>query len=78
MNLKPGEVICEVCNGQGHVNQENDVFSDPCYYCYGTGKLDWIENIVGKTLPVFQLQSPLEWVFYNKRTNKLKQYRRRY
>jgi len=33
-----GEVICPQCNGNGFF----------CNKCLGTGKLDWVEQIVGK------------------------------
>lgn len=77
MNFKPGEMICEVCNGHRYIKKNN--VKIPCFHCQGTGKLDWIENIIGKT---FQL-SPCSrstlgpWInsiFYDKVTNKLKQF----
>lgn len=47
MNLKPGEVICTRCNGKGIFI--NKYFGKPsCPKCNGIGKLNWIENIVGK------------------------------
>jgi len=38
LNLKLGEVICDKCHGKGGW----------CEKCHGDGKLDWVENIVGK------------------------------
>ena len=45
MQLNPGEVKCNECNGIG--TTLHDPYSI-CNKCHGTGKLDWIENIVGK------------------------------
>ncbi len=38
LNESVGEVICPVCEGKGFF----------CDKCLGTGKLDWVEQIVGK------------------------------
>ncbi len=43
--LKEGDVYCEKCNGIGIINQ-NPAWE--CERCQGEGKLDWIENVVGK------------------------------
>ena len=52
MKLKPGEVVCNRCNGSGKYPSSNNsstcIDSYKCFKCHGTGKLDWIENIVGK------------------------------
>ena len=58
MDLKEGEVICSKCDGkgveliphkflfQGKVEMgQRTIF---CSKCDGNGKLDWVENIVGK------------------------------
>jgi DnaJ-class molecular chaperone len=48
MDLKPGEFICDQCNGTGHYVEYYYGQSDTwCDKCYGAGKLDWIENVVG-------------------------------
>jgi hypothetical protein len=57
--LNPGEVLCPLCDGKGYYVQKN--LPDKIYYfkelnvecptCYGLGKLDWIEAIVGKRKP---------------------------
>jgi DnaJ-class molecular chaperone len=47
MEFKPGEVICNECNGTG-LKTDRTTYYQKCSKCYGTGKLDWIENIVGK------------------------------
>ncbi len=53
--LKDGEIICDECNGAGKitdrrfVNLESDPYVKRCPKCHGDGKLDWVENIVGKT-----------------------------
>jgi len=55
--LEPGDVICGQCNGTGKPNnneidyqQRYVTYSWVCDKCNGLGKLDWIENVVGKTL----------------------------
>lgn len=57
MDLNPGEIICDKCNGRGLTYTPSSKFSITghmsgdqykCIKCKGTGKLDWIENIVGK------------------------------
>ena len=39
------EMVCSECGGIGGVG---DILQDECPKCLGTGKLDWIENVVGK------------------------------
>jgi len=52
LNLKEGEMICPDCIGLGILNLDHlpkDVDSwIECKLCHGEGKIDWIENIVGK------------------------------
>ena len=45
-NLEEGEIICSECNGTG-VNRHG-TFEYVCSKCQGDGKLDWVENVVGK------------------------------
>ena len=46
-DLKEGEVFCDCCDGIGIVrNEEGPNFH--CSKCRGAGKLDWVENVVGK------------------------------
>ncbi len=42
-NLQDGEVVCGECQGGIRYG-----WLLSCLRCGGTGKLDWIENIVGK------------------------------
>jgi len=52
MELKEGEVICPECNGTGGEG------SWWCMHCHGTGKLDWVESIVGKKIiPIWGQQT---------------------
>jgi len=59
MKLEAGEVICDQCKGTGYPNNNeidyNNKFyfnvPDACDKCHGSGKLDWIEAIVGKHKP---------------------------
>jgi DnaJ-class molecular chaperone len=53
MKLKPGEYKCDRCNGTGEIELINPdsfigVYYEWCPKCKGEGKLDWIENVVGK------------------------------
>ncbi len=51
MQLKEGEMICRQCKGHGEIIKKIDDIDrilKTCNKCFGTGKLDWIENIVGK------------------------------
>jgi len=57
-NINEDEIICSQCNGEGFIieevgKEEWDERKIPikniCDKCLGTGKLDWIENIVGKS-----------------------------
>jgi len=45
-----GEVKCKRCRGEGlvRVNVRQDDLRCMCPKCFGTGKLDWIEVVVGK------------------------------
>ena len=49
--LNEGEIFCDKCNGTGYKKDailSNLNFDIYCNKCLGEGKLDWIENIVGK------------------------------
>jgi len=64
LKLKLGEIECSGCNGTGKMNKSvriirsskpyisttstESLTSFTCTKCHGTGKLDWIENVVGK------------------------------
>ena len=53
MDLNPGEILCDGCEGVGkHSYKKSYGFTRyeiiECNICKGTGKLDWIETIVGK------------------------------
>jgi DnaJ-class molecular chaperone len=54
ITLREGENFCPKCNGKGRVlkdNRKNTTFTRStleCNKCLGSGKLDWIEEIVGK------------------------------
>lgn len=57
LKLKEGELVCDKCEGKGGnaYNHPSDDLTKPewvrCQKCQGTGKVDWIENIVGKKPP---------------------------
>jgi hypothetical protein len=48
--MEEGFVACSKCDGRGTLEEDNDpaVHVRPCSKCWGAGKLDWIENVVGK------------------------------
>jgi len=53
LNKEMGEIICPKCNGTGdQTNFKDDLpnygYLFPCTKCQGSGKLDWIETVVGK------------------------------
>jgi len=51
IQLKEGEVVCDKCYGTCHEpnsDDNDDLCTEICGRCLGHGKLDWIENIVGK------------------------------
>jgi len=43
-----GFVICDKCKGSGEIVTNKGLTKRICYRCYGTGKLTWLENILGK------------------------------
>ena len=54
-DLKPGELICDKCEGWGcippsHELESNEI-SASCEKCQGAGKVDWIANITGVPPP---------------------------
>jgi len=54
--LKPGELICDKCNGKGSVEANERLMKiKTCPKCLGAKKVDWIENAMGK--------QPKDWFF---------------
>ena len=56
--LGPGDHYCKHCNGTGkdpRTVNDNPWGAWECDYCNGEGKLDWIENVVGKKIETFDL-----------------------
>ena len=62
LKLKEGEVRCDECLGLGvkcYVEVDSDELGDiihiqdwsKCKKCLGDGKLDWVENMIGKKGP---------------------------
>jgi hypothetical protein len=43
---------CDACNGKGIVKSKTLIGYENCTKCQGTGKLDWVERVVGKSPPV--------------------------
>ena len=58
-DLEEGEVICNKCNGKRKIETDKPKWwqlrltevESLCPKCFGDGKLDWIENAVGKKRP---------------------------
>ena len=50
LKLEEGEIICSECEGRGTKPSSinSATMASICKKCQGDGKLDWIENIVGK------------------------------
>jgi len=48
--MKEGYVLCDKCNGDRVVLDENKI-ANICNKCWGCGNLDWIEVVVGKPFP---------------------------
>lgn len=49
--LNEGEELCHRCDGYGEEKFNPNFipqFPFTCTVCHGTGKLDWIEKVVGK------------------------------
>jgi len=52
ITLLENEYLCEPCNGWGRVMNEDGELRTiyvQCPRCLGDGKLDWVENVVGKS-----------------------------
>ncbi len=76
MKLKKGEILCDKCYGAGCVSKKKHTMVDldhieydwsyKCDKCKGTGKLDWVENVVGKKpLPEEVERERLRQIFIN-------------
>lgn len=66
MDLKPGETRCKKCKGTGfwHYRKSNKSNGIICDKCNGSGKFDWVENIVGKKQDLYVLWFPLDYYNY--------------
>jgi len=57
-DLQDGEVVCSKCNGKRQIKTDKPPWwrlnfkeLEICSKCWGDGKLDWIENVIGKKKP---------------------------
>ena len=54
ISLNEGEHFCPKCDGKGKVNQKTRDFTKfntiqlVCSECLGDGKIDWVEEVIGK------------------------------
>ncbi len=49
-DLKEGEVICNKCSGTGEIHGRRRIDASlTCSKCWGVGKLDWIDNVMGRS-----------------------------
>ncbi len=50
IKLNPGEVVCKLCRGWGYYlityKLPLSPYANTCFRCKGTGKVDWITNII--------------------------------
>jgi len=50
--LDDGQSYCNKCNGSGIVSTkrlDHNTTKLICYKCHGTGVLDWVEKVTGKS-----------------------------
>jgi RecJ-like exonuclease len=47
LHLEEWEMLCNKCNGSGD-DPFSNTFTTTCPKCRGAGKVDWLENILGK------------------------------
>jgi len=62
MKLKAGEILCPQCNGTGFDEQfikDAEQYCG-CSKCKETGKLDWIEAVVGKNNSSQRYYNPID------------------
>jgi len=51
IELSDGEVMCPKCEGRSTVYGQGTGMYNSCDRCWGSGKLDWIELVMGKERP---------------------------
>lgn len=73
--LKPGEIICDRCNGSGYESTyEPPTWFSPqtnawrCKKCYGSKKVTWLENVLGKEEDVDSYVNNLHNKYYTSST----------
>ncbi len=49
LHLEEWEMLCDMCKGSGD-DPSSKTFTTICPKCQGAGKVDWLENILGKNL----------------------------
>ncbi len=61
ITINEGEIRCSDCRGNGVISVKigpgNRIRSSLCDKCQGEGKLDWVENIVGKKSDIVKMDS---------------------
>ena len=54
--MKDWEVVCDKCSGTG--KEKSKPFGETCHKCWGEGKLDWVENMIGERQKFTYLVKP--------------------
>jgi len=77
LSLGPGEMICPKCNGTGkpsRVINGMSVYTSiySCEKCHGEGKLDFVENVVGKKRRHFNFDSSSQMHYMFRYTSMIK------
>jgi DnaJ-class molecular chaperone len=69
VKLLSDEVVCDKCNGTGLdlsklpiSDHSYSSISNQCNKCYGTGKVTWLENVLGKENPYVKYGSGYGYV----------------
>ena len=55
-----GEMVCDECEGRGCIPPKinsPEIMQEMCWKCQGSGKVDWVSNIMQKPKPMFGFSS---------------------
>jgi len=76
MNLKPGEIICDKCNGTGKFIDDLTVegaWKHPwCPKCHGSKKVDWASNAIWKKKKsILNQEFTPKWLIFQQKSHPL-------